>query len=73
MKNLISRMLGAARHFTGFDFAVFKICLLCTGLLLGSYFAPFFHAWIIPVWILAAISAVSLWIIILRNMRGPKH
>lgn len=73
MKNLISRMIGAAHHFTGFDFAVFKISLLSIGILLGTYFASFFHAWIIPVWVIAGVSAIILWILVLRNMRGPRN
>ncbi len=73
MKNLISRMLDAARHFTGFDFVIFKICLLSIGILLGTYFAIFFQSWIVIVWIVAVLTIVILWIITLRNMRNPKH
>lgn len=72
MKNLIPRMLDAVRHFTGFHFAIFKICLLSIGILLGTYFATFFHSWIMIVWIIAIVAIISMWIITLRNMRGPK-
>lgn len=66
-------MLDAARRFTGFDFAIFKICLLSIGILLGTYFANFFQSWIVIVWIVAVLTIVILWITTLRNMRKPKH
>lgn len=73
MKNLLSRMLNAAHRFTGFNFVIFKICLLSIGILLGTYFANFFRSWILILWIIAVITIISMWIITFRNMKSPKN
>ena len=60
MGNLIKNLVEAARRFTGADFAVFKICLLSIGILLGSYFSYFFLQYTLIVWVVAVISGVYL-------------
>jgi small multidrug resistance family-3 protein len=72
MKNLISRLLHAAHHFTGFDFAVLKISLIFIGILLGAYFSNFFQTWIVVVWIIAITSLAAILIITIRKTKEPK-
>lgn len=60
MGNLIKNLIESAHHFTGADFAVFKICLLAIGILLGSYFSSFFLQYSVIIWIVAVITFVAL-------------
>lgn len=60
MGNVIKNLIEAARHFTGSDFAIFKICLLSIGILLGSYFSSFFMQYTLIVWVVAVITLVWL-------------
>ena len=60
MGNVIKNLIEAARHFTGSEFAVFKICLLSIGILLGSYFSSFFMEYTSMVWVVGVITLVCL-------------
>lgn len=60
MANVIKKLIASAHHFTGADFAVFKICLIFIGILLGSYFRDFFMQFTLIVWVVAVISLVWL-------------
>lgn len=60
MSNFIKNLIESAHHFTGLDFAVFKICLISIGILLGSYFSCFFMQYTLIVWVIAVISLVWL-------------
>jgi small multidrug resistance family-3 protein len=57
---LINNLMNAVRHYTAMDFAVFKICLVAIGILLGTYFAAFFTNYIVVVWIIAAVAWLTL-------------
>lgn len=69
MKNLLTRLLEAARCFTIIDFAIFKLCLLSFGILLGTYFAVYFREYIAVVWIVAAICAIYMYIQVIRYFK----
>lgn len=66
MNNFIKNLLNAARRFTATDFAVFKICLLSIGILLGSYFSCFFQNYVSVLWIVAVIAWLVLMVQIIR-------
>lgn len=61
MINVIKNLINAAHHFTAIDFAVFKICLLSVGILLGTYFSIFFQNYIT----LICIVVVFTWLILI--------
>lgn len=69
MSNLIKHLVDTARHFTGADFAVFKICLISIGILLGSYFGAFFLEYISFIWLIAMITWGILIIRVFRNYK----
>lgn len=62
MKNPITTMMGIARQFSALDFGVFKVLLLCIGVVLGITFFIFFYEYRAIVWILLMITLV--WLII---------
>lgn len=64
MSSVIKNLLKAARHFSGTDFAIFKICLLTIGILLGIYFYSFFIEYISIIWVIAILS----WLILMFNI-----
>ncbi len=69
MKTLLNRLMDAAHRFTAMDFAIFKICLLCMGILLGAYFSSFFHAYIVIVWIVFVVTWLSMLFLVGRYMK----
>ncbi len=68
MANFISRMLDVAHRFTAFDFAIFKLCLLSIGILLGTYFWDFFLRFLTEVWIIAVIALIYLLVQTFSNL-----
>ena len=60
MGNFIKNALHAVRQFTVVDFGVFKIYLVCVGILFGAYFSTFFLQYISVVWIIAIITLIIL-------------
>lgn len=66
-KSVVAKLLDAARRFSAFDFAAFKICLLAFGVLLGAYFSEFFLAHIVYVWVLAIIAWTIVMIQVFRK------
>ncbi len=58
MKNFIKRIEMAARGFCAADYALFKIYMVAVGVLLGAYFAEFFLAHIVWVWVVAILAGV---------------
>lgn len=72
MGDLIKNLMNAVRQFTAFDFASFKICLLSSGILLGSYFCSFFMEYITFVWVIALIAWLLLIIPLIRYYGKPK-
>lgn len=60
MTNVIKKMINAAHNFKAMDFAVFKICLLSVGILLGTYFSIFFQNYITLIWVVAVLTWVIL-------------
>jgi len=56
MKSFINYMMLQVKKFTVIDFAFFKLALVSAGILLGSYFAAFFQAIILLIWILFVVS-----------------
>ncbi len=72
MSNVIKNLVNAARHFTATDFAVFKICLLTIGILLGAYFSTFFLNYITIVWVVAVLTWLILIIQVVRYFKKPK-
>lgn len=67
MKNWIDYFMSQVRHFTIMDFAFFKLTLLSLGILLGSYFSPFFRSIIALVWIIFLISYTAMIIATFRK------
>lgn len=66
MKNFINKLVNAAHQFTGLDFAIFKICLLTIGILLGAYFSVFFLKYISIIWVVAIVTWCILIIKVIR-------
>lgn len=60
MDNWITRLMKAVRLFSVFDFAIFKICLLSIGILLGIYFADSLLQFISAIWFIAVITIVYM-------------
>lgn len=73
MNNFITNLMNAARKFTVTDFAIFKICLLAIGVLLGTYFSSFLTEHILIIWIIAAITYVILMIQVIRYYKKSKN
>lgn len=69
MSTFVKKLLDAARTFTALDFAIFKICLLAIGVLLGAYFSQFFLEYIDFVWMIAILTWVFLMVRIARFFR----
>ncbi len=67
--NIITKLRNAASRFSVTDFAVFKICLIVIGVLLGAYFSAFFMRHIAVVWIVAAVTYIAIMIRLIRNYR----
>lgn len=61
MKNLINKLLGAAKKYTVLDYGFLKITLISFGILIGTYFSNFFSNYTSLLWIIFLIS--YLWII----------
>ena len=66
MGNFIKNALHAVRQFTVVDFGVFKIYLVCVGILFGAYFSTFFLQYIAVVWGIAIITLIILLIRLIR-------
>lgn len=62
MKNPITTLLGIGQRFSALDFGVFKVLLLCIGIVLGITFLKFFLTYRLVVWILLLVALV--WLII---------
>lgn len=73
MSNIIQNLVNAAHRFTAVDFAIFKICLIAIGILLGAYFSPFFLCCIPVVWIIAILAWVIMIVQVVRYYRKPGH
>lgn len=67
--DVITKLRNAASRFSVTDFAVFKICLVAIGVLLGTYFGTFFIRHIAVVWIVAAVTYIAIMIRLIRNYR----
>lgn len=70
MKNIVKSLLESARRFGIADFAVFKLCLIATGVLLGTYFCDFFAQHLIWVWSFAVLSLIMVFARLLINLRN---
>jgi len=57
----IKRIFTATKGYTILDFGILKICILCFGLLIGAYFAPFFLSHTFFLWVVFLITFV--WIL----------
>lgn len=73
MENLIKRLVNAAHQFSAVDFAVFKICLVAIGVLLGAYFSAFFLRYIPVVWFIAVIAWLILMVQVVMYLKKPKE
>lgn len=62
MKNLITTLVGIGQRFSGLDFGMFKVLLICIGLVLGMTFYKFFLAYRAIVWILLLVTLI--WILV---------
>lgn len=69
MNALIIRLMQAVRHFTAFDFAIFKIGLLSIGILLGVYFADFFLQFTSALWFVAIAAFAFMWIQTIKYLK----
>ena len=61
MKNLINKLLDAAKKYTVLDYSCLKITLVSLGILIGTYFSNFFSNYTSLLWIIFLISYI--WII----------
>ena len=61
MKRFIDRALNAAKLYNVWDYGWLKVTLISFGILVGTYFAQFFHQFIVIVWAVFALSYI--WII----------
>ncbi len=69
MSTFIRRLLDAAHTFTAVDFAIFKVCLLAIGVLLGAYFSQFFMEYIDFIWVIGILTWVFLMVRVTRFFR----
>lgn len=60
MQSFIERSINAGRKFNVLDFAVFKICLMCLGIIAGMYFAQFFLGLAALLWVIFIVSWVFI-------------
>ncbi len=62
----INSLMGAVKHYTAIDFAIFKIYLFAAGILFGVYFAKFFLQYINVVWIIAIVACIIVLVQLFR-------
>lgn len=60
MSQLINRALRAAKRYTLWDYACFKITLVSLGILIGAYFAEFFLSHTLFLWIIFLVSYICI-------------
>ncbi len=58
MKKLMEILMGAVKHYTPADFAIFKIFMVSIGVLFGVYFAPILMEYMPYVWGVAIVGVV---------------
>lgn len=58
MKKLMVILMGAVKHYTPADFAIFKIFMISIGVLLGLYFAQFIMEYVFYVWVVAVVGLI---------------
>lgn len=61
MKNLINKMLNAAKKYSIWDFGCLKIALISLGILFGTYFSQFFLRNVSIMWAIFIVTFV--WIL----------
>lgn len=66
MAKLIQQLMKAVQHFTIVDFALFKICLIAIGILLGTYLSAFFSQHLSIIWGVAIVTYIFLLIQVFR-------
>ena len=69
MSNFFNNMVNTGRKFTAIDFAIFKICLLAVGALLGVYFTTFLSEYLSIIWIVAITTYVAIMVQVVRYYR----
>jgi len=60
MGQLINRALRAAKKYTLWDYAFFKITLVSLGILIGAYFSEFFLSHTLFLWIIFLVSYLCI-------------
>jgi len=60
MKNLINKLLGAAKKYTVLDYSLLKITLVSLGILIGTYFSNFFSNYTSLLWIIFLVSYIGI-------------
>ena len=60
MSQLINRALRAAKKYTLWDYACFKITLVSLGILIGAYFAESFLSHTLLLWIIFLVSYLCI-------------
>lgn len=58
MKNLIEKLLNAARKYNVWDYGWLKICLFSLGIIFGVYFNAFFSNYMPIIWAIFIVSYV---------------
>ncbi len=72
MKRLINKLMGAVKHYTTCDFAIFKIYMVAIGILFGTYFAPFWGRYLPVVWGVAIVGCVVVLAQLIRYAKREK-
>lgn len=72
MSKLIQRLMKTVQHFTVVDFALFKICLVTIGILLGTYLHSFFNQHLSIIWGIAIVTYILLLVQLFRYDKKNK-
>lgn len=60
MKNLINKLLGAAKKYTVLDYSLLKLTLISLGILIGTYFSNFLSNHTLIIWIIFLVSYIGI-------------
>lgn len=66
MKDFITSITNAARKFNPLDYAIFKICMISIGIILGTYLSSFFIKFITVMWIIVLVTCIYVMFQLLR-------
>lgn len=66
MKDFINSITNAARKFNPLDYAIFKICMISVGIIIGTYLSSFIINYISIIWVVVLITCIYIMFQLLR-------